>query len=232
MYSDDHDAPPFNPVPPVVLLPALAIAAVELVLQAAQRGLIGGPQGIGWRTEAITRFGFFDTVFQWMLARGQFPVEHLMRFVTYMGVHAGFGHALFAVVILLAIGKMVAELYSAPAFVAIFLASGVAGAVAYGTFLDTGVPLIGAFPAIYGLIGAMTFIMWTAARMRGENQFRAFSLIAFLLGVQLLFRMLFGGADDWVADIAGFVAGFALSVGLAPGGPARAAAVLDRIRRR
>jgi hypothetical protein len=41
--------------------------------------------------------------------------------------------------------------------------------------------------------------------------------------------VLFGGSPDWIADLAGFGAGFGLSFLVAPGGPA---AILRRLRRR
>jgi len=42
----------------------------------------------------------------------------------------------------------------------------------------------------------------------GANRYRAFSLIGFLLLIQLVFAILFGSSQDWIADIAGFAAGF------------------------
>ena len=63
----------------------------------------------------------------------------------------------------------------------------------------------------------------------GENQIRAFSLIGFLLFVQLVFGLLFGSNAEWVADIAGFGIGFALSIILVPGGWAK---LVNRLRQR
>jgi membrane associated rhomboid family serine protease len=45
----------------------------------------------------------------------------------------------------------------------------------------------------------------------------------------LVFGVLFGGSWDWVADVAGFAAGFLLSFLVSPGGFAR---LLDQIRQR
>ena len=232
MYSEEPNAPPFNPVPPVVWVFVLAIAGVELLLQAAENGFVGGPGGIGWRLEAFTRFAFFDTAFAWMIESGRFPLEHMQRFITYGFVHGNFTHAIFAVVMLLAIGKMVAEVFSALAFVVIFVASSVIGALAYGLFLDTNIPLLGAFPAVYGMIGAFTFMLWVRAKHEGSGQARAFSLIVFLMGLQLFFKLVFGGGNDWIADITGFVTGFGLSFLLAPGGVGRIADMVNQIRRR
>jgi len=232
MHSEDHNAPPLNPLPPVVIAFSAIIAAVELFFQAAEHGLITTPGAIGWRLDAIQQYGYFDTVLEWMIETGRTPREHLLRFVTYPFVHGSLTHAAFAVVFILAIGKMVAETFSGVAFVIIFFASTIAGALAYSIFLTTGVPLFGAYPPVYGLIGALTFMLWMRAKFEGGNQFRAFSLIAALLGIQLFFKLVFGGGNDWVADIAGFATGFCLSFVLAPDGPQRVLQALERVRRR
>lgn len=89
--------------------------------------------------------------------------------------------------------------------------------------------LIGAYPAVYGLIGAFTFLLWVNLARVGANKYRAFSLIGALLFFQLVFGLLFGAGWDWVADITGFAAGFLLSFVVSPGGWAR---VMDKIRQR
>jgi len=229
MDHDDHNASPFNAMPPVVWAFAGAILAIELLFQGAERGLIGGPGGIGWRVDAITSFGFFDSIFGWMIETGNMPPEHLLRFVSYLFVHGSFTHAAFAIVMALAIGKMVAEAFSSLGFLMITLLSSIAGALAYGIFLSDKQPLFGAFPAIYGLIGALTYMLWVRAKVEGTNQLNAFAMISVLMGIQLVFKLLFGGGNDWVADIAGFAMGFGISLAIAPG---HAVAALNRIRRR
>jgi len=82
------------------------------------------------------------------------------------------------------------------------------GAFFYGLILDDQFPLIGLFPAIYGLIGAYTYISWTSLRSVGARGANAFSLVAVLLGIQIIFKMLFNGNNDWLADLFGFLAGF------------------------
>jgi membrane associated rhomboid family serine protease len=47
---------------------------------------------------------------------------------------------------------------------------------------------------------------------------RAFSLIGMLMGIQLVFGVLFGSDLSWIADLSGFCTGFALSFLLVPGG--------------
>ena len=105
----DHNASPVNPLPPVVLALFAAVALPEFAFSLGARGLIGGADAVGWRISAIERFGFSGEILDWMVATRQFPVEHLWRFVTYPFVHAAFSQTLFACVMRLALGKMVAE---------------------------------------------------------------------------------------------------------------------------
>ncbi|MDH3263300.1 MAG: rhomboid family intramembrane serine protease [Paracoccaceae bacterium] len=230
--NPDYNAPPLNPLPPVVWLLALPIAAVEIVLGLGARGIVGGPEATGWRLAALQDYAFLDPVFDWMLENASFPPEYLMRFVTYPFVHGNFTHALLALVFLLALGKFVGEVFRAWALLAVFFAAAIVGALAYGLILDTRVPLFGAYPAIYGLIGAFTFILWARLGAMQADRRRAFLLIGFLMLFQLVFGivnwLIFGSASfDWVADLAGFGAGFVLSFVVSPGGWA---AMLARLR--
>ena len=112
MYSKDHDASPINPLPPVVVALALAIAAVELSFQMGVRGLVGGPEAVGWRLLAVERFGFHDAAFDHMLSTGQVRPEWLWQLVSYPFIHYSLTHALFGVVILLALGNYASQLFS------------------------------------------------------------------------------------------------------------------------
>lgn len=225
----DPDAPPFNPLPPVIIALAVVIAGIEALFSLGQRGIIGGPEAVGWRINAIQDYAFLDPVFDWMLANQTFPPEHLLRFVTYPLIQLGFTQAVFVVVLLLALGKMVGEVFEAWAVLVIFFASSIMGAVVYGLIVTEDFPLAGGYPPIYGIIGAYTFLHWVSYGAMGENQLRAFQLIAFLLGLQLFFELVFGGSNSWVADIAGFVTGFLLSFVVSPGGWGR---LMRRLRNR
>jgi len=217
-----------NPLPPVVAALFLFIMGIEVAFSLGARGLLGGPEAIGWRLAAVESYAFSGDILKWMWQTGRWPPEHLMRFVTYPFVHVSFTQALFVGVFLLAMGKMVAEVMGALAMLLVFILSGVCGALAYGVLTSESYPLIGGFPAVYGLIGAFTFLLWRSLALVGANQARAFSLIAFLMGIQLVFGLLFGLQKDWVADLAGFACGFTLSFFVSPGGWAR---IRARIRR-
>jgi membrane associated rhomboid family serine protease len=229
MYDPHADEAPINPLPPVVVLLAMIMGAVEIVFQAGESGFVGGPQAVGWRLGAMTDYAFLPAVWQQMIASSTFPPEHLLRYVSYPFIHGDLLHAIFAIVIVLAIGKAVGEVFSTAAFLAAFFGSSIFGALVYGFVVGPNVPLFGGFPGAYGLIGAFTFLLWVNLAAVGANSLRAFTLIGFLMGIQLVFGLLFGAGYDWIADIAGFVAGFLLSFALSPGGWSR---LLAKMRQR
>jgi membrane associated rhomboid family serine protease len=225
----DQNTAPLNPLPPVVWALALPMIALELVVGLASRGIIGGSQGIGWRLDALERFAFAPRLMRQMIVEGNYPWQGLVRLVTYPFVHYNFTHALFVIVILLAIGKMVAEVFRPWAVLSVFFGSAIVGALVYTAVPGVTAPLVGGYPAVYGLIGGFTFLLWVNLAAVGANKYRAFSLIGFLLGIQLVFALLFGGGSDWIADFAGFGTGFLLSFVVSPGGWAR---VRQKIRQR
>ncbi|WP_170332323.1 rhomboid family intramembrane serine protease [Ruegeria arenilitoris] len=226
--SSEHYTPAVNPLPPVVMALVLFVMGIELAFTLGSRGLVGGPDAVGWRLHAIDSYSFFAGQFDRMLETGDWRIDSLKRLVTYPFVSGTFTQAIFVCVFILAMGKMVAEVFGSIAMLLIFALSGAGGALVYALLLNPSHPLIGGFPPVYGLIGAFTWLLWRKLSLVGENQSRAFQLIAVLMGIQLLFGLIFGGTSDWVADLGGFATGFGLSFFLAPGGWAR---IVSRIRR-
>ncbi len=209
---------PVNPLPPVVMLLVLVIVLVEAAFSLGTRGIVGGAEAVGWRAAAIQDYGFSNRALTWMLENGVFRPDYAIRFLTFPFIHGGFTHAIFASVMILALGKFVGERMNQLAVLVLFFASAALGALTYGLILPDGPGLIGAFPGVYGLIGGFTCLLWLQLGLVGAQQHRAFTLIGFLLLLQLIFSLLFGARPMWVADVAGFVFGFFLSFLLVPGG--------------
>lgn len=221
--------PPINPLPPVVILAFVAIAGVEAGLSLGEAGLIGGPGAVGWRLGLIRDYGFSGQIFDWMWLNGQWPLSEVMRLFSYPFVHLGFTHALFAVVLLVALGKLVSEAMGQLTFVALFLMSSAGGAALYALLLNDPTWLTGAYPGVYGLIGGYSYVMWVKLSGTGLQQYRAFSLIALLMGIQLVWGIFFEVGLQWVAELLGFIIGFLACFVLAPGAFAR---LRDGMRRR
>lgn len=225
--SEYHDPSPINPLPPAVWLIFVAVALPELAFSLGEAGLVGGPQAVGWRLNALNTFAFSGQAFDFMLENGRLLPEHLMRFVTFPFVHGSVTSTVFACVILLAMGKMVGEIMGGWAVVLMFVLCGIFGALVFGLLTDQ--PwLVGAYPSVYGLIGTYTFLYWQRQVATGGPQGQAFMLIGVLMGIQLIFGALFQVGYAWVGELAGFVAGFALTAFVMPGGVARVMAALRR----
>lgn len=228
--DQDPNAPPLNPLPPIVWLLALPMIAVELAIQLQEAGLAGAGQALGWRQAMFQQVMFVPEILHQQWQTGGQPFDQLYRLVSYLLVHGSFTDALFAVVLFLALGKAVGEVLRWWGVVVVVIGATIAGALAYGLLVPgLRTPLVGAYPAVYGLIGAFTCLIFVNLARVGANKYRAFSLIGFLLVVQLLFAVLFGGNWTWVAEIAGFAAGFCLTFAVSPGGLQR---LLDQIRQR
>lgn len=212
--------PPLNPLPPVVWALTLPMILLEAVLQLADAGLIGGAQGVGWRLTVLTRMAFAPEQLVWMWETGRYPPQDLARLLAYSFAHAGLTHAAFVVVFVLALGKFTGEVFRPLAVALLFLGSAVGAAVVY-TLTGQVQALYGGYPGAFGLIGAFSFILWLRLGASGAPTWRAFSLIGMLMLFRLIFGLFFGSDPSWIADLAGFGFGFALSFLLVPGGPRR-----------
>ncbi len=231
-----HEESPVNPLPPVVAAICVTVFVIEVIFQLGQRGLAGGSGSVSWRRDALLQYGFSDVAFDRMLELWIWDSDALLRMMTYSFVHYNMVQVLFVCVLVLALGKWVGEFLSQWAILAVFLMSAVFGAAVYGSLLDTAYVLVGGFPGAYGLIGAFTFLLWARLAETGGPRGRAFLLIGTLVAIQLAFGLvgsfLTGASEinrDWVADLAGFAAGFGATVFVGPGGWTH---VKERLRQR
>ena len=209
---------PFNALSPVVVALALAVIGIEVIFQLAHYGIIGGPRGVGWRVAAIEQYGYSPAVLERVRVSGDYSFDMLKRFVTYTFINAQLTQVVFCAALLLALGKFTAEFYGSLKVVALYVVTSIVGAIVFGLFVESHFPLVGAFTPVYGLIGAYTYALWLQLGEAGESQIMAFRLIGFLLAIQLVFGLIFGGNNQWIAELSSFVAGFLLAIILAPGG--------------
>lgn len=225
---------PINPLPPVIWLLVLPVIAIEAVLALGQAGFIGGAQGVGLRLDAIRFAAFPPELAQRIWQVGVIDFGQVYRAFSFPFVHTSLTHALFVIVFTLALGNMVAQNFRPAAVLALFFGSAIGGALIYSAVIGPlGIRpslLIGGYPAVYGLVGAFTFLLWTRLAAENANRMRAFLLIGMLLLFQLVFGLLYGPqGHGWIAEVAGFAVGFGLSFILVNGGIARA---LRQIRTR
>lgn len=225
---------PFNQLPMVVWLLAMPIIASEALFGLGQLGLIGGAEGIGLRLSGIRQSAYVPQVLWQIWIFGTIEGGQLYRILTYPFIHYSLMQALFVMAFTLALGNMVARVFRPWAVLVLFFGSAIGGALIYTLVTaylpGRPTPLIGGYPAVYGLVGAFTFLLWIRLAAANANRMRAFSLIGMLLAFQLVFAVVFGNAGHgWIAEIAGFATGFGLSFLLIEGGVAR---VLQQLRQR
>jgi membrane associated rhomboid family serine protease len=217
---------PVNPVPSVVLLLFFAIVGIEIAVTLGVEGLVGGPSALGWRLGLIERLAFSPAALDAAL-RGH--PDLWLRLLSFPFVHGSVTHALFAGALLLALGKFVAEGIGQARTLVVFVAAVVGGGLLFAAFAEGPQPIFGAYPGVYGLIGAFTYLLWLKLGRLGQNRLQAFRLIGGLLLIQLAFGLIFGSSPQWIGDLGGFVAGGLTAVVVAPGG---LAALQARLRAR
>lgn len=218
---------PINQLPWVVWVLALPMIAAEAIFALGSVGLIGGAEGITIRPTIIQRVAYVPEMVERMWAMGSVDLGQAYRLFSYSFVHYSFMHALFVIAFTLALGNLVASNFRPWAVLALFFGSAIGGALVYTIFSATYdgrvAPLVGGYPAVYGLVGAFTFLLWTRLAAQHVNRMRAFALIGMLLLFQLVFGLIYGNAGHgWIAELAGFATGFGLSFLLVDGGLARA----------
>ncbi len=233
-----YDESPLNPLPPVLWLLVLPIIAFEAYFGLGQLGFMsGGQPGTGQALRQImaerTAYAPELTLRLWQL--GIFTLDQSWRIVTYPFVHLSLMNAVFVVVFVLALGNMIASQFRPWAVIVLFFGSAIGGALVYTVVAGLlpqirFQPLVGGYPAVYGFVGAFTFLLWVRLGQVNANRMRAFSLIGMLLAFQLVFGLIYrSGNMTWIAEIAGFGCGFLLSFVLVPGGIDR---VMRQIRQR
>lgn len=226
------DESPLNPVPAVVWILCLPLIASEAVFGLARLGFINNGMGgsgaaLAMRQIAAERVAFAPEMLLQMIQQRVFIPELAIRILTYPFIHISLLHALFVGVFILALGNLIASQFRPWAVIVLFFGSAIGGALVYTAFsaLFPGtrfMSLIGGYPAVYGFVGAFTFLLWTRLGEQNANRMRAFSLIGMLLLFQLVFGILFqDGSLTWIAEVAGFISGFLLSFLLIPGGMER-----------
>ena len=208
-----------NPIPTAILAIFFGITLVEAFLFFDYGGLNGKTGAAAERLLLIQNYGVPPGLANWMLGIGDLSTGNVFRFIAYPFVNLSILSAVLASVLLLALGKMVGEVFSTLSVVLIWTLSTILAGFFYSLSTTNGQTLVGSYPGVYGFVGAYTFVSWITLRLaKNKNQSQAFSLIVALMSVQLLFSFLFGTGQLWIADFAGFVTGFILSFFLSPGG--------------
>jgi membrane associated rhomboid family serine protease len=197
-----RQAEPWTPPARELLLLAAAIAAIELVLQLGDRGLLFDP--------SLRRRLFMVGAFWGGLLRGAepvFPLQPYTMFVSHAFLHGGFLHMAMNVAVLLGLGRFVADRYGAGAVLPTFLAGAVAGAVAFALLSPSPLPMVGASGAVFAFLGVWTYRDWRALRARGASARPVVTRVLVLVGLNAAMFLALSGMLAWEAHLGGFLAG-------------------------
>ena len=224
-----HAESPFNPLPPVLWALAVALILPEIAFFVGGAGGIGGNTAAGMRTNAIQMTAWVPDLVL-MGWPGAIRFDQFYRLLTYPFVAISPMGTLFVVAFTLALGKAVSTAFRPWAVLAIFFGASDGGALVHTALVAlpgmVRMPLVGGYPAAYGLIGAFTWLLWMRLRATGGNPARAFLLIGALILFQASFAIIYRQLPgEWIAEFAGFGIGFFLCFLVAPG-------ALRRLRQR
>ncbi len=149
-----------------------------------------------------------------------FAAPAILTPITMQFVHAGIGHLFLNMVFLIFIGRFVEGLLGPGRFIALYLVSGIAGALLEVALSPSSpVPHVGASGAIAGVFAAYAMIFGRRADHASERS-QALRLALVWIGLQLAIGFVFnsGGAGGGIAiwaHVGGFLAGLVLGVPLA-----------------
>ena len=136
----------------------------------------------------------------------------LYRLVTPIFLHGGVGHLLVNSYALWQVGPLVERVSGRDRYLALYLASGVAGNVA--SFALSANPSVGASGAIFGVLGGLTVFLYRHQDMlpKGDTMF---STVWQLAALNLLMGSAGGRVDNW-GHVGGLIGGIATAYLLGP----------------
>lgn len=190
-------APVLNPLPLGVWALCLLVAGVEAVLWAGGAGLIAVPGAAGWRLDMVAKLAVTPDLQGWMQQTRTAPLPHLLRYLGFGMVHLGPAQAGMVLVMLAALGRVVALRLGSTGMLALLVVAQAAGAVAFGAFAPPGALLVGGYPLLFALAGA-----WVRLADPAERR-RALVLVGLLLLGRGALALALGGAE-WLADLVAF----------------------------
>jgi membrane associated rhomboid family serine protease len=191
------------------------VALPELLLILSDHGLVGS---VRWRGLAYQNGGFWAGLLQgW---RPNFAAQPMTMFVTHAFLHAGPGHMIGNLGALLAVGPAILRRFGTGGFLAIYAAAVLGGGLAFGLLSGSPAPMVGASGAIFGLVGAWT---WMQADVRARAGARPVAVAAWALGIaaglvalNLVMWLLADGVLAWETHLGGYLAGAGMAALLAP----------------
>lgn len=178
-------------------------AGIELILQAADYGLIGHTR---LRQLFVEYGGFWPGL--WGNWRPNFTMQPWSMFITYGFLHAGMGHFVVNMITLWSIGSLVLQRVRTGRFLLIYGLSIIGGAVGFTLLVPDFRPMVGASGALFGLIGSV--LAWRYVDLFTENQtlWPVAQAVGGLVLLNLVMWWAMSGQLAWQTHLGGFVVGW------------------------
>ena len=187
---------------PAVLAVLTLCCLIEVLLQAADLGLIGSPR---WRALAYENAGFWAG-----LLRGWIPnyaAQPVLMFFSYALLHSGLSHLLGNMLPLWILGNITTARIGQRGFLGLWLLATLSGALAFGLITASPRPMVGTSGALFGLAGA--WMAWEAQDRRriGQSLWPVLGWLVGLVALNLVYFWLQNGLLAWETHLGGFLGG-------------------------
>jgi rhomboid protease GluP len=192
----------WRPMPRNLLALVLLIVGIELVLQAADLGMVGDQS---LRLRVYVAGAFWSSLFH-----GQqplFSLQPVTMFITHALLHGGILHLAMNMAILLGLGRLVSDRYGERTVLPLFLLSAIAGGATFALLNVSDIPMVGASGAVFGFLGVWTAWDWHRHRAYGVSTRPVVMRGVGLLLINVVFFFGLGGMVAWEAHLGGYLAG-------------------------
>jgi membrane associated rhomboid family serine protease len=188
----------------LVLLGLIGLSSgVELILIAADHGLIGTPR---WRGLAYQNGAFWaGLLYNW---QPNYDAQPWLMFVTYAFLHTGFGHLAGNMLTLFFLGRIVQERVGQRGLAALYAVSAIGGAAAFAAMNSSPQPMVGASGALFGLAGAWQYWEWRARVRAARHTWPVWRMVLGLVALNVVLWWWQDGRLAWETHLGGFIAGW------------------------
>ena len=177
--------------------------AIELVLLAADFGLVGVPR---LRTLAYQYGGFWVGLLgTW---RSNYEAQPYLMFVTYAFLHGGPVHLMVNMLTLYSLGRLVVSRVGQGRFLLLYAVSALGGALGFAVLSSQLRPMVGASGALFGLVGAWIAWDYVDRYTFSEPLLPVLRPILILIVLNVVLYYAMDGHLAWETHLGGFLAGF------------------------
>jgi len=185
----------------------MACVAIELILAAADRGLIGQPY---WRLMAYNFGAFWQPT---LTGRPPlYPLQQEAMFVTYAFLHGGLLHLAVNMLALWSFGLAIIRRVGERRFILAYLLTALGGSAGFALLSSSPAPMVGASGSLFGLLGLWICWDYLDRKHFGEPIWRTYRALIYLVIYNLVFWFVLHGRLAWETHLGGFLAGWILGL--------------------